>query len=129
MLKKYISVVLAIVVLNLGLGITSFANDTREDKEIKSAMKVKSEIAKIGVGNNSKIEVKLKDGTKIKGHVGEIKESTFVMVDESSNVKAELPYSQVNKAKGISSNNKGRIFVIAFLVVVVVVVAVGGGNR
>ncbi len=75
MFRKYVSFMLAILIINLACGVTAFASNSNNEKEDKIAEKVKTKITKIGTGADAKIIVKLKDGTKIKGYITEITES------------------------------------------------------
>jgi hypothetical protein len=59
---------LVILITNFGV----LAQESKKDKEFPQ--KVKSEVTKLGTGPDAKIQVKLKDGTKIKGHVIEVKD-------------------------------------------------------
>ncbi len=71
MFKKYLTLALAVLVVNLSLGASVFA-DGKADKEARFAEKVKASVARLGTGENARIEVKLKDGAKLKGYVSEI---------------------------------------------------------
>ncbi|MEO6052232.1 MAG: hypothetical protein ABIP78_13005 [Pyrinomonadaceae bacterium] len=66
MFKKYLTVTLAVLVLNLSLSAVAFG-ETKEEKEAKSAENVKANVTKLGMGKDARVEVKLKDGTKLKG--------------------------------------------------------------
>ena len=72
MLKKYSSLLLIGLIINLAFSSVAFG----QDKEIKATEKIKIKIAKVGVGSKS-IEVKLKDKTKVKGNITEIKMTTL----------------------------------------------------
>ena len=80
MLKRIISMSLIVLVMNLAVA-TVFA-ETKEEKDAKFAEKVKANITKLGTGTDAKIQVKLKDGTKLKGYVNQINENSFVVVNE-----------------------------------------------
>lgn len=80
MFKKYVSLMLAILVINLVCGVTAFA-ETKAEKEAKFIEKVKVNVTKLGTGKDARIEVKLKDGTKLKGYVSQINENGFVVVN------------------------------------------------
>ena len=90
MLKKILSILLIGLVMNLAV-VTTFAQ-TKKEKEV--ADKVKSEITKLGVGTDAKVQVKLKDGTKIKGYVSEIGDDQFVVINEKTSQATPIPYSQ-----------------------------------
>lgn len=49
-------------------------------------------ISKLGIGQEAKIKVKLKDGTKIKGYITEMSESQFVIIDSKTNQPVPVPY-------------------------------------
>ena len=91
-----------------------------KSKEAKFAAKVKADIAKLGTGPEARIEVKLRDKTKLKGYVGEAGEDSFVIVDDRTGTHARVPYPQVKQAKGrnnLSGDKIGIILVIALIVV------------
>ncbi len=86
------------LILNLAFYSTARANPNLE-KEAKFALKVKTAITKLGVGRDARIEVKLRDKTKVKGYVDEARENSFVVVDEKTNTSTEIPYSQAKQVK------------------------------
>ena len=99
MFKKYLTSILIVFVFNLSLCSAAFA-ETKAEKEANFAEKVKTEIAKLGTGTEAKIQVKLKDGTKLKGYVSQINEDSFVVTDEKTGTSTEVPYPQANQVKG-----------------------------
>ena len=54
------------------------------DHRGRFAEKVKAGIGKLGTGTDARIEVKLRDKTKLKGYVSESVEDSFVIVDEKT---------------------------------------------
>jgi len=105
MLTKALSLALAVVLL----GITAHGG-TKEEKDAQFAQKVKQGISKLGTGVNARIEVKLRDKTKLKGYVREAGEDSFVIVDEKTNAPSTVTYPQVRQVKG---NNLSRAVEIA----------------
>ena len=105
MLTKALSLALAVVLL----GITAHGG-TKEEKDAQFAQKVKRGISKLGTGVNARIEVKLRDKTKLKGYVREAGEDSFVIVDEKTNAPSTVTYPQVRQVKG---NNLSRAVEIA----------------
>lgn len=108
MFKKYLTLILAILVINLSLGATVFA-DTKEDKAAKFADKVKANIIKLGTGKDAKVQVKLKDGTKLKGYVSQISDDKFVVVDEKTGNATEVPYPNAKQVKGNNLSTGAKI--------------------
>jgi uncharacterized membrane protein len=124
MLKKMLSVLLAILLVNLAVIPAIYANDTKAEKEAKFAEKVKIVINKLGVGTDSKVEVKLKDGTKLKGYVSEISDDGFVVTDANGK-STPVPYPSPKQVKG-NNLNKHVIYAIgiaAFIVIIAIVAA------
>ncbi len=92
MFKQYLTLILAVLVLNLSFSAAAFAG-TKEEKVAKHADKVKTNITKFGTGKDARIEVKLRDNTKLKGYVSQINETGFVVVDDKTGSANEVPYS------------------------------------
>ncbi|MEJ7849572.1 MAG: hypothetical protein WKF92_15930 [Pyrinomonadaceae bacterium] len=86
MFKKYLTLILTLLVLNLSLSATVFAETP---KEAKHAEKVKVNITKLGTGKDARVEVKLRDKTKLKGYVSEINEKNllWLMIERELLVK------------------------------------------
>ncbi len=124
MLKRILLMTLLVLVTNLAVSPYVFASGNAE-KEAEFAEKVKSEIAKIGVGTDARIKVKLKDGTKLKGYVSEIKDTEFSVTDAKTGKTIPVPYSHAKQIKG---NNllTGVIIGIGFFAFIVIVFAVFG---
>jgi small nuclear ribonucleoprotein (snRNP)-like protein len=118
MLKKLISMLLIGLVMNLAV-VTTFA-ETKAEKEVKFAEKVKANVTKLGVGKNAKVQVKLKDGTKLKGYVSQINESSFAVIDHKTGEATEVPYRNAKQVKG---NNWSTGVTIAVVIVIVLVIA------
>ena len=95
------------------------ANTT--SKEARFAAKVKTDIAKLGTGPAARVEVNLKDKTKLKGYVSEVSDGHFVVVDYKTGAATQVPYPQVKKVKGNNLSTGAKIAIgigvaIAFLV-------------
>jgi hypothetical protein len=67
-------------------------------------------VSKLGTGPAARIQVKLRDKTKLKGYVSEAGEDSFVVVDEKTGATSRVPYPQVQQVKG---NNHSRAVEIA----------------
>ena len=113
------SMLLIVLVMNLAV-VTAFA-ETTEEKAAKLAEKVKANITKLGIGKDARIEVKLKDGTKLKGYVSQINENSFVIVNEMTGTTTEVPYPQAKQVKGNNLSTGVKI-----VIVVVIIIIVGG---
>lgn len=99
MFKKYLTLALALLVINLSLGASVYAGG-KADKDARFAEKVKNEIAKLGTGTDARIEVKLRDKTKLKGYISQINENSFVVVEDATKTPTEVSYQNTKQAKG-----------------------------
>ena len=124
MLKRYFLMSLLVLVGNLAVSPLAFASN-KSEKEAKFAEKVKTEIAKLGVGKDSKIKVKLKDGTKLKGYVSEITNNGFSVTNEKNGAINTVSYSNAKQVKGnnLSSGTVILIGVVAFVIIIAVIFA------
>ena len=112
--KKYLSAALVVLLLNLAFYSTAAA-DT--DNDARFAEKVKASVIRLGADENSKIEIKLKDGTKLKGYLSKVKESGFVLIREKTGASEEIQYSQVRQIKGQNFSNGRKILVRASIII------------
>jgi hypothetical protein len=85
--------------------------------------KVKTAIAKLGTGYEARLEMKLKDKTKLKGYVREANEDYFIIVDDETGAPAQVAYSQVRQIKGKNKLNGEKIFVGVALAVLFTLIA------
>jgi hypothetical protein len=111
MMRCFLVTVLAALVINL-LCVASAPANPRADKDVQFAAKVKASIFKLGTGPAAHVEIKLRDGTKLKGYVAAAAEDHFVIVEENSGAATEVPYAQVKQVKG-NNLTKGAEKVVA----------------
>ena len=117
MLKKILTILLMCLVVN----VTVFADGTKEEKDF--AGKVKTEITKLGTGTDAKVKVKLKNGTKLKGYISEIKADSFVVVNEKTRTASEVSYSKAKQVKG-NNLSKGTIIGISLGIVAGIIILI-----
>lgn len=104
MFKKSFTLVLCALTLNLAFGATVFAQNKEADKAVQRAEKLKVQVAKLGTGKDSKLRVKLGNGSTISGYVSQINDDSFVLVSDQSGAATEIQYAD---AKKISTPRKG----------------------
>ena len=91
---------------------------TKAEKEARFAEKVKAGITKLGTGTEARVEVKLRDKTKLKGYISEAGEEQFTVVDAKTGIATIVAYPQVKQVKG---NNLSRGAEIALGIGIIVV--------
>lgn len=122
MFKKHLTLFITIFVINLSLSASVFAK-TNSTKEAKLTEKLKANITKLGTGKDARVEVKLRDKTKLKGYISQINENTFVVIDGKTNLTNEVAYKNAKQVKGnnLSTGVKIAIAVGAIFVVVLII--------
>lgn len=108
MFKKILSLVVVGLLFSAG-GVRPAYAGSREDKDIRFAQKVKEGIAKLGTGEEARVEVKLRDKTKLKGYVSQAGPDSFLIVDEKTSSTSTVSYAQVKQVKGNNLSTAAEI--------------------
>jgi hypothetical protein len=90
---------------------------SKEEKAAEFTSKVKTGIAKLGVGPESRVEVKLRDKTKLRGYISQINDSSFVVADAKTGATTEVPYPNVTSVTG-KNLSTGAIIAISVAIAV-----------
>ena len=99
MFRKFLSLTLIALLINVA-GATPVRAGARVVRQTRNVEKVKENIRKLGAGDAARVELKLWDGTKLKGYVGEAREDDFSVVDAETGAVAEVTYADVKQVKG-----------------------------
>lgn len=90
--------------------------------------KIKTDVSRRGTGEKSKVVVRMKNGTRLKGYISQSDDDSFDLTDSKTKQITTVPYGDVMaiKKSGLSTGAKVAIGVgiAAAVVVVVLVVAV-----
>jgi hypothetical protein len=101
-MKKYLTCLLASILL---LATTSLPIAAQQGNvQTTTLEKVKSKVAKLGVGEKAKATVFLKDGTKTKGYIAQAGTDDFVLRDRKTDAPTTIRYTDVAKVE----SNKGH---------------------
>ena len=128
MLKELTSLLLIGLMLTT-FGISPAYADTKEEKEIRFAARVKEGISKLGTGKEARVEIKLKDKRKLKGYISQSNAENFSVIDETGTV-TEVAYPQVKQVKGnnLSEGVKAVIFIGVLVAGLVALAYLAAGN-
>lgn len=97
MFKKVCSVLLSALLLQAA-AVPAFAA-TSPEKESRRAGKVRTQLAKLGTGKDARVQVELRDKTKLGGYISELGAESFVITNKAG-VATTVAYPQVGKVKG-----------------------------
>jgi hypothetical protein len=108
MYLRITAVFLAALFLSVTWASPAFAANSPE-KEARFAQKVKAQIAKLGTGPAARIDLKLRDKTKLKGYVSEVGNESFAVVDDKTGSATTVAYPQVRQVKGNNLSTGAKI--------------------
>jgi hypothetical protein len=108
MFKKILSLLLIGLLINTAGAVSTYAN-SKTEKEARFVEKVKQGIGKLGTGESARIEVKLRDKTKLRGYVKEAGSDSFTVVDAKTGVETNVAYSNARQVKGNNLSTGAKI--------------------
>ncbi len=91
----------------------SVSAKSKTEKEAQRVERVKAGIARLGIGSEARVAVKLRDGRKIAGYVKEAGEDSFVIADLKTSASATVAYPDVTQVKGHHLSKGAKIAIIA----------------
>jgi hypothetical protein len=100
------------------------AKDTRETPQ---SAKVKAEVQKRGIGEKSRVKVRLRNKEDVKGYISKTEDASFDVTDKNTGQSTTIPYADVERVQstGLSKGAKIGIIVGVGVAIVVVVFAAG----
>jgi hypothetical protein len=123
MFKKSLSLALVGALIFTLVDAAPVSAKSKPEKEAERAAKVKAGVAKLGVGKEARIAVKLRDKTHVSGYVCHAGEDSFVITDIKTGATTEVAYGDVTQAKG-QNLSTGATIAIAISVAVFVTMLV-----
>jgi len=132
MFKKCLSLVfIGLLTFAVNLKFISAQSDTNNSVEVNKVEKIKTTVNRRGTGEKSKVVVKMKNGTKLKGYISQTGEDSFDLTDSKTKQTTAVAYGDVAQVKkqGLSKGAKIAlgIGIAAAVTVVVLGVAIGRG--
>ena len=94
---------------------SSVSAKSAAEKQARFTEKLKAGILKLGTGPEARVEVKLRDKTKLSGYISEANETSFA-VTSANGAKAVVAYPDVAQVKG-NNLSTGKKFAIAAVIV------------
>jgi hypothetical protein len=104
-------------------GIIALAG-SKAEKESRRVEQVKAGIAKLGVGADARISVKLNDKTKLSGYLSQVNADSFVVIDLKTEAPTAVAYPEVTQVQGHNLSTGAKIAIgvgIAVLVIGIIV--------
>ena len=106
--------ILAVLVLEilLATAIGFYPVQAQTAKELQATEKARASVLKLGVGRTSRVEVKLRDQTKLKGYISDAGQNSFTLNDLNSTTSQTIAYSDVTDVRKPGGGLSTRSWVI-----------------
>jgi hypothetical protein len=96
MFRKTFAIMLSGILLVTAFGFQKVLAQTANDTQ---AEKVRSKVQKIGIGPNARVEVKLRDNTKLKGYINSAEQDSFTVTDNRTGSDRTVSYADASSVK------------------------------
>ena len=108
MYKKLFSLALVALILNLG-GMRLAYAESKEEKQVRYAEKVKVKVLKFGTGESARVRVTLRDKTKLEGYITAADEEGFVVTNPKTKMATQVAYPKVKRVQGHNLSTGAKI--------------------
>lgn len=128
MTKQLISPLLS-TALVLFLCTSAHGASFQGEKEAKETADVKARIAKLETP--TRVEIRLRDKTKLKGYVQQVAEDHFVISDLKTDAVTKVTYAQVRQVKEVKDHHLSdrKLSAIVFATLVVLFTLANSNNK
>ncbi len=121
MLRRVFAIMLSAVLMLTALGLQSVCAQGVKNSE---AEKARAKVEKMGVGQNARVEVRLRDNTRLKGYISHAGEDSFTVMDSKMGTAQTLAYTDVAQVKKPGGFSTRALLIIAAVATAAVVVGV-----
>jgi hypothetical protein len=108
MFRKLLTVLLVVMVINL-TGVRHAYGEAKEEKQARFSEKIKASVLKLGIGESSRVKVKLRDQTKLEGYISDAGAETFAVTNTKTGVTTTVAYPQVKSIQGNNLSTGAKI--------------------
>jgi hypothetical protein len=126
MCRKLVSLVVVYAVALLLCPIVTAGS--KEEKDLKLTEKVRVAVTKLGTGPAARIQVKLQDDTQLIGYLSEVRDDSFVIVDDKTGSAHAMLYPQVKHVKGNNLSTGAKIAIGVGIAIGIIAIFIGIAN-
>lgn len=122
MFKKLTACAIAVLLI-FPLGLTQpVVASPGPNKETRLVQRVKAGVARLGVGPEALVKVKLKDKTKLAGYLSEVGEDYFSVTDLETGRTTVVAYPDVAQMQGNNLSTNVKIVIAASIITGAIIV-------
>ena len=109
MFRRTFAMMLAGMLLITAFGLQHAGAQSTSDQATEQ---IRTKVQKIGVGTNAKVEVKLRDNTKMKGYISESNQDSFTVFDKLSGSSKTVSYADTSSVKKAGGGISTKTWII-----------------
>jgi hypothetical protein len=96
--------------MSMAVGVQGIRAQTVNDTQL--AEKARAKIQKMGAGQDARVEVRLRDNTRLKGYISAVGEDSFTVADRKTSASQTVAYADVKEVKKPGGGLSTRTWVI-----------------
>ncbi|MFY9607350.1 MAG: hypothetical protein WAU45_01885 [Blastocatellia bacterium] len=126
MSRRTLSVVLGLVLATVTVCGESAAGADRLSDQAGHVKKVRTSVLKLGVGRDARVQLSLRDQTRLSGFIREVGEDSLVIESETTGAVTTVGYPNVTQVKGHNLSTGAKIGIgiaIGFAVTALIIFA------
>jgi hypothetical protein len=109
MKRKFLVVALVALLLQSFAGMpVAVAAKKQAENEAQLLEQVKVKVARLGVGEKSRVTVRFKNGSKLKGYIAQAKDSEFIVRDRKTDAPSVVLYQDVARVDSNRGHSTAR---------------------
>ena len=102
------TLVLVVTVMNLA-GVRLANAESKEQKQVRFAEKIKANVLKLGIGESTRVKVKLRDKSKLEGYISDAGADTFTVTNRATGTATTIAYPDVKSVQGNNLSTGAKI--------------------
>lgn len=110
MFRKTFAIMLSGILLVTAFGFQHVHAQTAYDTE--AVEKIRAKVQKIGVGRNARVEVKLRDNTRLKGFISATEQDSFSVTDNKTGATKTVSYADASAVKKAGGGLSAKSWII-----------------
>jgi hypothetical protein len=96
--------------MSTAFGLTTALGQTGKDAQL--AGEARAKVQKLGLGRDARVEVRLRDSSKLKGYISEAGQDSFTVTDSKTGAAQSVAYTDVTQVKKPGSGFSTRAWII-----------------
>jgi sRNA-binding regulator protein Hfq len=102
---------LTVSFLALAIALSTFGPAARAQSTLNTETKAKAEVVDRLNKKETRVKVKLRNGSEMKGRITQSSENSFTLTDEKTGNKSDIAYADVVNVEGRGMSKKKKMFI------------------